>query len=278
MASAPGARTAINHTTAFVGWNRPGANCNLHEQRRFNSGPVWRAGVGANGLGHYEVILKILLVEDDSTSASFVAQGLREENYLVDWVNTGPLADQAVSDQDYDAILLDVMIPGVDGFELCRQWRGNGLSVPILFITARDGLSDRVQGLDLGADDYLVKPFAFEELLARLRARLRRVEAPPTEELEVGAIRLQPGSHRCFVDGVEIELTPREYLMIEIMARNPDRVVSRTQLWEQAWETGSEPNSNVVDVYVGYLRNKLGSARSQLQTVRGSGYRLCPLR
>lgn len=234
--------------------------------------------MGANGLGHYEVILKILLVEDDSTSASFVAQGLREENYLVDWVNTGPLADQAVSDQDYDAILLDVMIPGVDGFELCRQWRGNGLSVPILFITARDGLSDRVQGLDLGADDYLVKPFAFEELLARLRARLRRVEAPPTEELEVGAIRLQPGSHRCFVDGVEIELTPREYLMIEIMARNPDRVVSRTQLWEQAWETGSEPNSNVVDVYVGYLRNKLGSARSQLQTVRGSGYRLCPLR
>ncbi len=234
--------------------------------------------MGAYGLGHYEVNLKILLVEDDSTSASFVAQGLREENYLVDWVNTGPLADQAVSDQDYDAILLDVMIPGVDGFELCRQWRGNGLSVPILFITARDGLSDRVQGLDLGADDYLVKPFAFEELLARLRARLRRVETPPTEELEVGAIRLQPASHRCFVDGLEIELTPREYLMIEIMARNPDRVVSRTQLWEQAWETGSEPNSNVVDVYVGYLRNKLGSARSQLQTVRGSGYRLCPLR
>ena len=232
--------------------------------------------MGAYGLGHYEVNLKILLVEDDSTSASFVAQGLREENYLVDWVNTGPLADQAVSDQDYDAILLDVMIPGVDGFELCRQWRGNGLSVPILFITARDGLSDRVQGLDLGADDYLVKPFAFEELLARLRARLRRVETPPTEELEVGAIRLQPASHRCFVDGLEIELTPREYLMIEIMARNPDRVVSRTQLWEQAWETGSEPNSNVVDVYVGYLRNKLGSARSQLQTVRGAGYRLCP--
>lgn len=232
--------------------------------------------MGANRPRRNEVILKILLVEDDSTSASFVAQGLREENYLVDWVNTGPLADQAVSDQDYDAILLDVMIPGVDGFELCRQWRGNGLSVPILFITARDGLSDRVQGLDLGADDYLVKPFAFEELLARLRARLRRVETPPTEELEVGAIRLQPASHRCFVDGVEIELTPREYLMIEIMARNPDRVVSRTQLWEQAWETGSEPNSNVVDVYVGYLRNKLGSARSQLQTVRGAGYRLCP--
>lgn len=220
--------------------------------------------------------MKILLVEDDSTSASFVAQGLREENYLVDWVNTGPLADQAVSDQDYDAILLDVMIPGVDGFELCRQWRSNGLSVPILFITARDGLSDRVQGLNLGADDYLVKPFAFEELLARLRARLRRVEAPPSEEIELGSIRLQPGSHRCFVDGVEIELTPREYLMVEIMARNPDRVVSRTQLWEQAWETGSEPNSNVVDVYIGYLRTKLGAARKQLQTVRGAGYRLCP--
>jgi two-component system, OmpR family, response regulator len=233
--------------------------------------------VGALRPGRDEVILKILLVEDDSTSASFVAQGLREENYLVDWVNTGPLADQAVSDQDYDAILLDVMIPGVDGFDLCRQWRSNGLSVPILFITARDGLSDRVHGLDLGADDYLVKPFAFEELLARLRARLRRIEAPPTEDLAVGSIRIQPAAHRCFVDGAEIELTPREYLMIEILARNPDRVVSRTQLWEQAWETGSEPNSNVVDVYVGYLRSKLGSARSQLQTVRGSGYRLCPL-
>lgn len=167
------------------------------------------------------------------------------------------------------------MLPGSDGFQLCRRWRERDIHVPILFVTARDALADRIEGLNLGADDYLIKPFAFEELLARLRARLRRGDAPsPSQCIRVGRVALEPASRRVRVDGDEVELTAREYLLLECMVRRADQIVTRAQLWEQAWETGSEPVSNVVDVYIGYLRQKLGTARGQLQTVRGAGYRL----
>ena len=219
--------------------------------------------------------MKILVVEDEENTARFLQRGLREEGFLVDLAGTGEEADLAVSDQDYDAILLDVMLPGCDGFRLCRSWRERGLNTPILFVTARDALPDRIEGLNLGADDYLVKPFAFEELLARLRARLRRGEAPSlASNLTLGRLLIEPASRRARLDGQEIDLTAREYLLLECLARRADQVVSRAQLWEQAWETGSEPVSNVVDVYIGYLRHKLGTARGMLQTVRGAGYRL----
>lgn len=219
--------------------------------------------------------MKILVVEDEENTARFLQRGLREEGFLVDLARTGEEADLAVSDQDYDAILLDVMLPGSDGFQLCRRWRERDIHVPILFVTARDALADRIEGLNLGADDYLIKPFAFEELLARLRARLRRGDAPsPSQCIRVGRVALEPASRRVRVDGDEVELTAREYLLLECMVRRADQIVTRAQLWEQAWETGSEPVSNVVDVYIGYLRQKLGTARGQLQTVRGAGYRL----
>lgn len=221
--------------------------------------------------------MKLLLVEDEESAGGFLHKGLSEEGYVVDWVRTGGEADLAAHDQDYDAILLDVMIPGQDGFSLCRRWREGGMTTPILMITARDELRDRIQGLDLGADDYLVKPFAFEELLARLRARLRRGEIPPTSAtLVVGPLELQTASRTARVGERNLDLTAREYLLLECLGRRVGQVVTRSQLWEQAWETGGEPQSNVVDVYIGYLRNKLGEAREMLQTVRGSGYRLCP--
>ncbi len=219
--------------------------------------------------------MKILVVEDEQNTARFLQRGLREEGFVVDVACNGEEADQAVSDHDYDAILLDVMLPGCDGFSLCRNWRARGVHTPILFVTARDALPDRIEGLNLGADDYLVKPFAFEELLARLRARLRRAEAPTAAAaIQLGRLTVEPSARRAAVDGQEIELTAREYLLLECLARRAGQVVTRAQLWEQAWETGSEPESNVVDVYIGYLRQKLGTARPLLQTVRGSGYRL----
>ena len=219
--------------------------------------------------------MKILVVDDEENTARFLQRGLREEGFLVDLAGTGEEADLAVSDQDYDAILLDVMLPGCDGFSLCRRWRERGLNTPILFVTARDALPDRIEGLNLGADDYLIKPFAFEELLARLRARLRRGEvASLPSNIALGRLLIEPASRRARLDGQELDLTAREYLLLECLARRADQVVSRAQLWEQAWETGSEPVSNVVDVYIGYLRQKLGTARGMLQTVRGAGYRL----
>lgn len=221
--------------------------------------------------------MKLLVVEDEENTARFLYRGLSEEGFVVDVLHDGNEADLAVFDQDYDAILLDVMLPGCNGLDLCRQWRARGLATPILLVTARDSLQDRVEGLNLGADDYLVKPFAFEELLARLRARLRRSAEPPAPPtLEVGPIQLDPSAHRVRVEGKEVELTSREYLLLESLARRAGQTLTRTQLWEEAWETGAEPNSNVVDVYIGYLRNKLGPARHHLQTVRGLGYRLCP--
>lgn len=218
--------------------------------------------------------VKLLLVEDEENTVGFLQRGLREEGFVVDVARTGGEADLAVHDQDYDAILLDVMLPGEDGFSLCRRWRARGLTVPVLFVTARDSLPDRVEGLNLGADDYLVKPFAFEELLARLHARLRRREGTPRNEpIRVGPIELDLAARQARLNGGLLDLTAREFLILELLLTHANQVVSRSQLWEQAWETGAEPSSNVVDVYVGYVRQKLGESRGLIQTVRGLGYR-----
>ena len=182
-------------------------------------------------------------------------------------------AEEQVAACDYDAILLDVMLPGADGFALCKRWRAEGVTTPILFLTARDDVADRIRGLDRGGDDYLVKPFAFAELLARVRALLRRPRAMTgTPELRVGDLVIDTSRRTVSRGGNSVGLTTREYQLLEHLARNAGKVVSRTALWEHVWESGAEPDSNVVDVYIRYLRNKLGRKPDLIRTVRGGGY------
>jgi len=176
----------------------------------------------------------------------------------------------------YDAIVLDVMLPGADGFEVCRQLRGNGVWAPVLMLTARDEIDDRVSGLDAGADDYLTKPFAFEELLARLRALARRAPAERPPVIEVGDLRLDPAAHRAWRGERELDLTAKEFALLELFMRRPGVTLSRTQLLDGAWDIAFERRSNVVDVYVRYLRDKVDRpfGRNSIQTLRGVGYRL----
>lgn len=219
--------------------------------------------------------MKILIVEDEAVTASYLRRGLTEEGYIVELASRGDLADEAVHVQQFDLILLDVMLPGKDGFQLCQEWRAQGLRAPILILSGRQSLSDRVTGLDSGADDYLVKPFAFEELLARIRALLRRpAHLETNRRLEVGALVLDPARKEAQLSGQPLDLTAREFDLLEVLARHSRQVVSRTVLWESVWESHSEPNSNVVDVYVGYLRRKMGAQGAIIRTVRGSGYLL----
>ena len=217
--------------------------------------------------------MKVLIVEDEAVTASYLRRGLAEEGYVVEVALTGDLADEAVHLQRFDLILLDVMLPGKDGFQLCREWRAQGMKAPILILSGRQSISDRIGGLDSGADDYLVKPFAFEELLARMRALLRR---PAHNQLDtrisLGPLTLDPIRREALLDGKPMDLTSRELHLLEVLARRARQVVSRTVLWETVWESNSEPSSNVVDVYVGYLRKKLGRHAALLKTVRGSGY------
>ncbi len=215
--------------------------------------------------------MKLLVVEDESPTAAFLRRGLEEEGFAVDVAADARSADEAVQVNDYDAIVLDVMLPGADGFSLCRCWRAGGLETPILFLTARDEVADRVQGLDGGGDDYLTKPFAFAELLARVHVLLRRKSAPPAP-LRVGDLLIDTRRRQVRRAGEVISLTMREYQMLEYLAHHVGTVVTRTQLWEHVWESHSVPDSNVVDVYVGYLRNKLGRTPHMIRTVRGGGY------
>lgn len=221
--------------------------------------------------------MKILIVEDETITASYLRRGLTEEGYSVEVARCAELADEAVHMQEFDLILLDVMLPGRNGFELCSEWRAQGLKAPILILSGRQSVVDRVFGLDSGADDYLVKPFAFEELLARIRALLRR-PFHHNEELDsrlvVGPLMVDPLRKEASLGGQPLDLTARELHLLEVLARRARQVVSRTVLWEAVWESNSEPNSNVVDVYVGYLRKKLGKHAEMLRTVRGSGYML----
>jgi two-component system OmpR family response regulator len=215
-------------------------------------------------------------VEDDVKMAAAIRRGLRFEGIVVDLAEGGEEAIRLVGATDYDAVLLDVMLPDLDGFETCRRLRSRGIWVPILMLTARDAVEDRVRGLDTGADDYLTKPFSLAEVLARLRALARRgpVERPPV--LEVGDLRLDPASHEVWRGDHEIELSAREFALLETFMRRPGQVLTQLQLLEAAWDLGYEQRSNVVEVYVRYLREKVDRpfGLKSLETVRGAGYRL----
>ncbi len=219
--------------------------------------------------------MKLLVVEDEAPTRAFLRRGLSEEGYVVDEAPDAESADQAVRDYDYDAIILDVMLPGADGFALCRSWRADGLVTPILFLTARDEVADRVRGLNLGGDDYLMKPFAFAELLARIRALLRR---GPTEGrapmLRIGDLVVDVNRRQVTRGGRLVPLTMREYRLLEHLVRNAGTVVTRAALWDHVWESRDEPDSNVIEVYIRYLRNKLGRDPDLIKTVRGGGYLL----
>jgi DNA-binding response OmpR family regulator len=219
--------------------------------------------------------MRILVVEDERKVASFIRQGLEEEGYAVDVAPDGAAAvDLALGGTAYDLVVLDVMLPKRDGFAVLRTLREQRMAVPVLLLTARDSVPDRVTGLDLGADDYLTKPFAFGEFLARVRALLRRGGAQRPPVLQVADLRLDPATRQVVRAGRPISLTAREYALLEYFLRNPGRVLTRPMLAEHVWGIDFDPGSNVIDVYVGYLRRKVdqpGEVRL-LHTARGAGY------
>jgi two-component system OmpR family response regulator len=220
--------------------------------------------------------MRVLVVEDELRMASLIRRGLAGEGLAADIASTGEDALWMARATPYDAIVLDVMLPGIDGLETCRRLRIDGIWAPVLMLTARDSVEDRVAGLDIGADDYLVKPFAFAELLARLRALARRGEQERPSVLEVGDLRLDPATRRAWRGDVEIRLSAKEFALLETFMRRPDQVLSRLQLIEHAWDFAYENRSNIVDVYIRHLRSKVDEpfGRSSLETVRGAGYRL----
>jgi len=220
--------------------------------------------------------MRVLVVEDEAKLARLLARGLSEEGHIADVAGRGEDALWMAKAAPYDAIVLDVMLPGLDGFATCRELRANEVWAPVLFLTARDEVADRVRGLDTGGDDYLVKPFSFEELLARLRALVRRAPGERPTELAVGDLRLDPAAHRCWRGAVEIELSAKEFALLQLFMRRPGETLSRQQLLEGAWDMAFDGRSNVVDVYVRYLREKVDRpfGRDSLETIRGVGYRL----
>ena len=221
--------------------------------------------------------MRILLVEDEPDAARMLAKGLREESYAVDVVGDGESACYQAQIADYDAIVLDVLLPRQDGLTVCRSLRRDGQSVPILMLTARDAVEARIAGLDSGADDYLTKPFDFGELLARLRALVRRSARPVLpERLRVAGLELDTRAHRLFKDGREIPLTAREYALLEYLTRRRGEVVGRAEIAENVWDESYDPFSNVIEVYVRRLRRKLDDPGSEslIRTRRGEGYEL----
>jgi len=213
-------------------------------------------------------------VEDDADMARFIARGLTEQAYAVDRVVSGEEAIERVGTTTYDAILLDAMIPPPDGFEVCRTLRRDGIDAPILMLTARDAVSDRVEGLDAGADDYLVKPFEFAELLARLRALTRRRGVPQDPVIEAGDLRIDTRSHRVTRGSKELPLTTKEYALLEFLAVNAGRVVGRQEIAEHVWNEEFDPFTNLIEVYIGRLRRIVDRDRTPklIHTIRGSGY------
>ena len=218
--------------------------------------------------------MRLLLVEDDSCIARFVAKGLREQAYAVDIAATGDDALYQADINSYDLVILDVMIPGPDGFEVCRELRRAGQSVPILMLTARDTVEDRITGLDHGADDYLTKPFEFRELLARLRALLRRSAEIRPAQIVVADLILDTGAQSVSRAGRSIPLTTKEYALLEFLARNVGRVVGRAEIAEHVWDESFDPFSNLIEVYVNRVRRKVDfeSVKPLLHTRRGAGY------
>jgi two-component system OmpR family response regulator len=220
--------------------------------------------------------VRVLVVEDDVKMAGLLRRGLVEEGQAADIAASGDDALWMAAAVEYDAIVLDVMLPGDDGFEVCRSLRERGVWSPVLILTARDAVEDRIAGLDAGADDYLPKPFSFAELLARLRALVRRGAIERPAVLGVGDLRLDPAVRQAWRGEQELRLSAKEFSLLETFMRRPGQVLSRYQLLEHAWDYGYENRSNVVDVYVRYLREKIDRpfGRDSLETVRGVGYRL----
>lgn len=215
--------------------------------------------------------MKILVVEDQDRTASFLEKGLSADGFVVERAATGRSALAAGSDPDLDLAILDLGLPDMDGLDVLLQWREQGNEVPVIILTGRDKVDDRVWGLNMGADDYLPKPFAFEELLARVRARLRSGRRAATT-LEAGGVRLDLLTREVTVDGRAVDLTVREFALLEEFVLRPRQVLTREQLLSRVWKLDFDPHSNLVEVYVGYLRGKLGAGF--IETVRGEGYRL----
>jgi DNA-binding response OmpR family regulator len=220
--------------------------------------------------------MRILLVEDDRKAARLLSKGLQEEGFVVDVVRSGEEADETAEVKDYDAIVLDWLLPGKDGLTVCLDLRARGVATPILMLTARDALEDRVKGLNTGADDYLTKPFALAELLARIHALLRRSDLTRPVVLTVADLALDPISHRVTRGGTPINLTPKEYAILEVLMRRSGEVVTRARLGEGVWEDEHDLLTNLVDVHVSHLRRKVDreGVPPLIHTVRGRGYRL----
>jgi DNA-binding response OmpR family regulator len=220
--------------------------------------------------------MRILVVEDDAPLASILMRTLREESYAVDHAADGQEAEWLAFENPYDLIILDLMLPRKNGLEVLKTLRDGGMVAPVLILTARDTKEDVVKGLDRGADDYLTKPFNLDELLARVRALLRRQSGEPATIIEAGPLRIDPSRKEVTREGQTLHLTAKEYALLEYMARHGGTVLSRTQLSEHVWDMNFEPTSNVVDVYIGYLRNKVDKPFEQalIKTVRGHGYML----
>jgi DNA-binding response OmpR family regulator len=226
----------------------------------------------------YDLDMRVLLVEDDTRIAHFVAKGLREQSYAVDVFATGEEALYQVAINTYDLVILDVMIPAPDGFAVCKELRRTGHRVPVLMLTARDAVEDRVEGLDCGADDYLTKPFEFRELLARLRALLRRPSALQSPTLSVADLAVDTAAQAVSRGGRFIALTAKEYALVEFLARNAGRVVGRAEIAEHVWDEEFDPFSNLIEVYVNRVRRKIDTKgfKPLLHTRRGAGYVLSP--
>ena len=222
--------------------------------------------------------MRILVVEDEPKLGRLLVRGLGEEGHPTDLAPTGEEALWMAGAAPYDAIVLDVMLPGIDGFATCTELRARGVWTPVLMLTARDAIEDKIEGLDTGADDYLVKPFAFSELLARLRALARRAPSERPTALQVDDLKLDPATHRAWLGDDELDLTAKEFVLLEAFMRRPGEVLSRVQLLDAAWDLAFESQSNVVDVYIRYLREKVDRpfGRNSIETVRGVGYRLSP--
>jgi two-component system, OmpR family, response regulator len=222
--------------------------------------------------------MRVLIVEDDVKLAGLLRRGLRDDGMAADVTARGEDALWMAGATGYDVIVLDVMLPGVDGFEVCRRLRESGVRSPVLMLTARDAVDDRVRGLDTGADDYLTKPFSFAELGARLRALARRGPVERAPVLDVGDLRLDPSARRVWRGDAEIGLSAREFALLETLMRHPGQVLDRLQLLDHVWDGEYENRSNVIDVYIRYLREKVDRpfGVASIETVRGAGYRLRP--
>ena len=218
--------------------------------------------------------MRILVVEDEEKVASFIKKGLEQSSYTVDWVPSGEEAQEYARATEYDAIVLDIMLPGKDGLQVVRDLRAQGIATPVLALTARAGLDDRVAGLDSGCDDYLPKPFSFDELLARIRALLRRASTQRTPKMEYAGLSVDPVTRVVLRDDKKIELTNKEYALLEMLIRHPGQVFTRTAIMESVWGYDFDNSSNVLEVYMNFLRKKIDQQfeKKLLHTVRGVGY------